>query len=389
MPDLVAEALVAARFEQARSVADVLLRRTRLGLLAARSLTADKKPARRVAAAMASELGWGRRQVGKEVDAWLDIAEAEGLVVGERACRSPRRWRPTLRYLETVTPQVIEACDRRLELGARPLLMGILNATPDSFYDGGRFRDLEAQALRAHELLDEGADLIDVGGQSAVTNRPAVAVAEEIERVVPLVERIAALGAVVSVDTYRAEVAKAAIDAGAVMVNDPSGMSDPGLARVCASEGAALVVTHTRAQPKQKLREPRYADIVEDVKRFLHGRAEQARAAGVEETPVARMPGAGPRQGARPDDRSASPARGTERAGATDPAVGLPQGLRRALLRRAPSERLAGTLAAIAHGVARGARVLRVHDVAETRDFLTVSAALNGELEPPSALRLA
>jgi len=284
--------------------------------------------------------------------------------------------------------QVIEARDRRLELGPRPLLMGILNATPDSFYDGGRHRGVEAQFARARELLAEGADLIDVGGQSAVTNRPAAGVAEEIDRVVPLVERIASLGAVVSVDTYRAEVAEAAIGAGAVIVNDPSGLSDPGLAAVCARERVALVVTHTRARPKQKLRDPRYADVVEDVKRFLRGRLNQAQSQGIEPDRLMICPG---------PDLGKEPAQTVELLRRLEELheLGKPillsvsrKDFVGALLGRPPRERLAGTLAAMANGVARGARVLRVHDVAETRDFLTVSAALNGELQPPSGLRL-
>ena len=284
--------------------------------------------------------------------------------------------------------QVIRARDRRLELGPRPLVMGILNATPDSFYDGGRHRGVEAQFARARELLDEGADLIDVGGQSAVTNRPAVSVEGEIDRVVPLVERIASLGAVVSVDTYRAEVAEAAIGAGAVIVNDPSGLSDPDLAAVCARERAALVVTHTRARPKQKLRDPRYADIVEDVKRFLHGRLSQAQSQGVESDRLLICPG---------PDLGKEPAQTVELLRRLEELHELGQPIllsvsRKdfvgALLGRPPKERLAGTLAAMANGVARGARVLRVHDVAETRDFLTVSAALNGELQTPSRLKL-
>jgi dihydropteroate synthase len=284
--------------------------------------------------------------------------------------------------------QVIDARGRRLELGPRPLLMGILNATPDSFYDGGRHRGVEAQFERARELLDQGADLIDVGGQSAVTNRPAVSVAEEIERVAPLVERIASVGAVVSVDTYRAEVAQAAIDAGAVIVNDPSGLSDPDLASVCARERAALVVTHTRAQPKQKLRDPRYADIVEDVKRFLKGRLQQAQSIGIDPDRLLICPG---------PDLGKEPAQTIELLRRLEDLHELGQPIllsvsRKdfvgALLGRPPRERLAGTLAAIANGVARGARVLRVHDVAETRDFLTVSSALDGEMETLKGLHL-
>lgn len=283
---------------------------------------------------------------------------------------------------------MIDARDHRLDVGVRPLLMGILNATPDSFYDGGRHPDLDAQVERARELLDEGADLIDIGGQSAVTNRGPASAAEEIERVAPLVEKVAALGAVVSVDTYRAEVAQAAIDAGAVMVNDPSGLSEPELALVCARSRAALVVTHTRARPKQKLRDPRYADVVEDVRRFLDCRLRQAQAVGVEESRLLVCPG---------PDLGKEPAQTIELLRRLEDLheLGRPillsvsrKDFVGALLERPPRERLAGTLAAIGHGVARGAGVLRVHDVAETRDFLTVTAALNGELELPDDLRV-
>jgi dihydropteroate synthase len=284
----------------------------------------------------------------------------------------------------------LRARDRRLELGAQPLLMGILNATPDSFFDGGAYPDLERQIERAHELLDAGADVIDVGGESAVTNRPAVSAQTEVDRVVPLIEHIAKdAGAVVSVDTYKATTAEAAIEAGASIVNDPSGLVQPELASVCARSGAALVVTHTRARPKQKLRDPRYADVTEDVKRFLEARLRQARALGVAGDRLLVCPG---------PDLGKEPSQTIEllrRLGELHE-LGCPillsvsrKDFVGALVSRPPGERLAGTLAALAHGVALGAQVLRVHDVAEARDFLTVSAALDGSAEPPRDLRLA
>ena len=186
---------------------------------------------------------------------------------------------------------ILVARERRYGLGAAPLVMGILNATPDSFSDAGDHPDLEARAQRGMALLAEGADLLDVGGESGVTNRPAVEPAEEIERVVPLVERLAGAGAAVSVDTYKPQVARAALEAGAVMVNDPSGLIDPDVAAVCADAGAALVVTHTRARPKEKLHRPHYDDVVDDVKRFLGERLEVARAAGVPDERLVVCPG--------------------------------------------------------------------------------------------------
>ncbi len=172
---------------------------------------------------------------------------------------------------------------RELELGERPLLMGIVNASPDSFSDGGRYADEEQRVGLARSLIADGAGILDVGGESASTGRPPVDAQEEIERVAPLIERIVALDTasppVVSVDTYKPAVARAAIAAGASIVNDVSGLRDPELARVCAQTGAALVVMHTRAAPKQRLQDP---DLYGE--RSHRGRAQVpagARSAGV------------------------------------------------------------------------------------------------------------
>lgn len=268
-------------------------------------------------------------------------------------------------------------------------LMAILNATPDSFSDPGDHPDLEARVERGRELMAQGADMVDVGGESGTTNRPPVQAAEEIERVVPLIGRLAAAGTSVSVDTYKAPVAQAAVEAGAVMVNDPSGLIDPDVAAVCAASGARLVVTHTRARPKEKLHRPRYDDVVEDVKRFLSERLEVARAAGVADDRLLVCPG---------PDLGKDPAQTIDLLRRLDEvtSLGLPVLLAvsrkdfvGALTHRSPRERLGGTLAAIAHGLDHGASVLRVHDVGATRDFLTVRAALRGEAAVPADLLLA
>jgi dihydropteroate synthase len=284
----------------------------------------------------------------------------------------------------------LRAREQTFELGARPLLMGILNATPDSFSDGGRYDGLEAQLQRGRELLRAGAGLIDVGGESGVTNSSPIAVEEEVARVAPLVERLTTeLGAVVSVDTYKPAVARAAIEAGASMVNDPSGLRDPKLAKVCAATGAALVVTHTRARPKQKLPDPRYADVIEDVRRFLRARLRRAIELGVEEEQLLLCPG--PDLGKEPAQTIAL-LRGLDELQELGRPILLAVSRKDfvgALISRRPRERLAGTLAAVAHGIDLGAHVLRLHDVAEANDFLTVSAALNGSAEVPPSLRLA
>jgi dihydropteroate synthase len=284
---------------------------------------------------------------------------------------------------------MLAARDHRLELGDAPLVMGILNATPDSFSDPGDEPTLEARLARGRGMLAEGADLIDVGGESGVTNRPPVEPHEEIARVAPLVARLAAEGAVLSVDTYKPAVAQAAIAAGAAIVNDPSGLIDPEVAEVCAASGAALVVTHTRARPKEKLVAPVYDDVVDDVKRLLSERLEAARAAGVPDERLIVCPG---------PDLGKDPAQTIEllrRLGELHE-LGLPillavsrKDFVGALTERPPRGRLAGTLAAIGHGLDHGAHILRVHDVAATRDYLAVRIALQGEVPVPGDLRLA
>jgi dihydropteroate synthase len=275
--------------------------------------------------------------------------------------------------------------DRIVELGEQPLIMGIVNASPESFSDGDSVGGLEQQVERALSL---GADIVDVGGESGATDRPPVSADEEIARVAPLVERLAASGVVVSVDTWKAPVARAAVDAGAAMINDVSGLLDPGVADACAASGAALVVMHTRARPKEKAF-PGYDDVAADVLGFLRERIALALERGVGEEQIVLDPG---------PDFAKTPAETVEalrRLPDLRAALGRPVLLAAsrkdfvgALTGRAPADRLAGTLAAIGEGVTAGAAIVRVHDVAATRDFLTVRAALRGETEVPRELHL-
>ncbi len=278
-----------------------------------------------------------------------------------------------------------------LELGGRPWLMGIVNATPDSFSDDGAHRTLDERVGLARSLIDAGADIIDIGGESGITNRPPVAPEEEIERVVPLIERVRTeLDALVSVDTYKPAVAYAAIAAGAAIVNDVSGLRDPELADVCAGTGAGLVLMHTRAAPKEKLLDPTLDGLVgADVKRFLRELISVAMAHGVAFDQLMLDPG--PDFGKTPAQtvevlRELSDLHALERplllAVSRKDFVG-------AITQRSPRERLPGTLAAVGHGVDAGVHVLRVHDVAEVADFLAVRAALAGDTALDSELRLA
>jgi dihydropteroate synthase len=268
--------------------------------------------------------------------------------------------------------------------------MGIVNATPDSFSDGGLAQTLEARVGRAAALLRDGADLIDIGGESGVTNRPPVPAEEEIARVVPLIERVAGeLGARVSIDTYKPAVARAAVAAGASIVNDVSGLRDPALADVCAETGAGLVLMHTIAPPKQRLHDPALdGHIAAEVQRFLRERIALAVSRGVAFEQLMLDPG---------PDFSKTPPQTVDvlRALPRLHALGRPillavsrKDFVGALTARAPQARLAGTLAAMAHGVDAGAHVLRIHDIADAADFLKVRTALNGEAPVPSELRV-
>jgi dihydropteroate synthase len=284
---------------------------------------------------------------------------------------------------------ILRLGERRLELRrGRPLVMGIVNASPESFSDGGRWATLDAQVERAHELVAEGADLIDVGGESGVTGEAAVSAQEEIRRVVPLVERLAGDGIVVSVDTWKPEVARASVAAGAAMINDVSGLRDPDLADASATSGAALVVMHTRAAPKVK-EFPEYEDVAADVVEFVRERIEVARARGVDEEQIVVDPGP---DFAKTPAETVTVLRELESLAALGRPILLAVSRKDfvgALTGRPPRERLAGTLAAVGAGVDAGAAIVRVHDVAATVDFLKVRAALVGDQPVPADLRLA
>jgi dihydropteroate synthase len=265
----------------------------------------------------------------------------------------------------------------------RPLVMGIVNAGPDSFSDALRLPTLDAQVAHAAALVAAGADIVDVGGESGVTYTPATSPEVEIERVVPLVARLTAEGVAVSVDTWKAAVAEAALDAGAAMINDTSGLADVRLAELCAASGAALVVMHTRAAPKQERFADYAGDVVGDVVAFLDERCAVARAAGAADEQLVLDPG---------PDFAKTPSETVDVLRAIDRVAALGRPLLLAVSRkyfvgaitgRPPAELLAGTLAAVGWAADAGAAIVRVHDVAEVADFLRVRAVLRGEAEMP------
>jgi dihydropteroate synthase len=275
--------------------------------------------------------------------------------------------------------------DRELDLSA-PVLMGIVNATPDSFSDGQGPKDPGELAERGLRLVDEGAAIVDVGGESGRTDTEAVPVEMEIERVVPVVKRLAAAGALVSVDTWRGPVARAVLEAGAAMINDVSGLSDEVVAEACAGSGAALVITHTQTPPKTKVF-PHYDDVVASVRDFLAERMAVACAAGVGEGRVVLDPGI---------DIAKSPAESIELIRRLPELARLGRPLLLAVSRkdfvgaltdRPPAGRDAGTLAAVGAAVDNGASIVRVHDVAGAHDYLRVHEALRDGAD--DALQLA
>jgi dihydropteroate synthase len=277
--------------------------------------------------------------------------------------------------------RALRAGGRRVVLGGAPLLMGIVNASLDSFSDGGELPDAAAQVARARALAADGAAIIDVGGESAVGGRPPVAADAEAARVVPVIERVAReLDVIVSVDTYKPAVAEAAIAAGAHVVNDVSGLRDPELAEVCAATGAGLVLMHTRVAPKGTLLDPEhYDDVVADVRDFLAERIALAEAAGMHPEQLILDPG---------PDFAKTPAQTVAVLRRLELLHELGRPLLLAVSRkdflgaitgRGPRERGAATLAAVGFAADAGAHAVRVHDVRAAADFLAVRAVLGGD----------
>ncbi len=251
---------------------------------------------------------------------------------------------------------------RELDL-RRPLIVGILNATPDSFYDGGRYFGRDAAMARADEMVAEGAGLVEVGGETARPG-PRVDADEEIRRVVPLIEALSGrLPVPISVDTFKPEVAQRAIEAGAVLINDISGLEDMRMAELAVASGAALVVMHIQGPPKVRQLHPRYTSVVDEVYAFLDDRTAAAEAAGVAPAQLVVDPGLS--FGKAPyHDVEILRRLGEFRS------LGYPIYLAtsrknyiRDLLELPFQELLEGTAAAVAYGVAQGASLVRTHDV--------------------------
>ena len=266
--------------------------------------------------------------------------------------------------------------DRRYDLTERALLMGILNRTPDSFYDHGATYALDALLRRADDLVADGADLLDVGGVKAGPG-PEVDEAEELDRVMPAVEALAARFDVpISVDTWRASVAKEAFGAGATVANDISGFADPDYLSVSAAAGATVVATHIRLAPRVRDPEPHYDDVVAEVSSFLLDRAGRALEAGISADRIVLDAGL---------DLGKTAAQSLTLLRASDRLAGLGYPLLLSasnktflgvVLDLAIDERRDASLAAAALGIGLGCRIVRIHDVAGHRQVRDVMAAV-------------
>ena len=256
--------------------------------------------------------------------------------------------------------------------------MGALNVTPDSFWDGGRFLSTTAAVDRALRMIDEGADIVDIGGESSRPGAQPTPAGEEAARVLPVVEALAGrVDTPLSVDTYRPETARRCLDAGAAIVNDIRGMTDPAMAAAATETGAAVVVMHMRGEPRTMQQDTAYGDVVAEVREFLLRQAAAARAAGVAE--IAIDPGIG--FGKTAGQNFAILARLREFLTPDYPLLIGPS--RKSFLGSLPSrlpveERLEGTLAAVAAAALGGAKIVRVHDVKPCRRVLETVDAIRG-----------
>ncbi len=281
--------------------------------------------------------------------------------------------------LVPAAPRMLCWAGGEMPVGGRPLVMGVLNVTPDSFSDGGEYYDLEAALARAEQMVEEGADIIDVGGESSRPGAAPVPEEEELRRVLPVVEHLAPRVPVpLSVDTYKATVARRAVEAGAAIVNDISGLRmDPEMARTVAECGCTVVVMHMRGTPRTMQADTRYEDLMAEIHGALAESVRAAREAGVEEGRIWVDPGIGFGKSAEGNLLILQRLRELESLGcpvlvgaSRKSFIGITLGIEN------PKDRLEGSLAAAVVAVMNGASAVRVHDVMATRRAVDLAWAV-------------
>ncbi len=270
----------------------------------------------------------------------------------------------------------LKAGKHTLLLGHRPVFMGIINCTPDSFYDGGRFFDPEKAVARGRELIREGAALLDIGGESTRPGAESVSAEEELERVLPVIGELSDSNALLSIDTSKAEVARKAIDSGACIINDVSALADPDMAGVAADSGAAVVLMHMLGTPSTMQKDPDYDDLFGEIISYLDERMEKAMKAGVAEDSIIIDPGIGfgktvahNLELVRDLWRFRSLGRPLLLGASNKSFIGK-------VLDVEADDRLEGTAATLVAGVLAGAHILRVHEVGRNRRFTDMARAI-------------
>ncbi len=274
-------------------------------------------------------------------------------------------------------PLLIRCSYKTLDL-TRPVVMGVLNVTPDSFSDGGRFQDLETAVAHGLRLVEDGASIVDVGGESTRPGATPVGVDEELRRVVPVVERLhrAAPEVIISVDTGKPEVIREATAAGAGLINDVRALTEPGALEMAATSGSAVCLMHMQGDPRTMQQAPRYVDVVKEVKAFLDERAQACRAAGIPSDRLVIDPGFG--FGKTLEHNLELLRRLPELTAGEQPVlVGLSRkSIVGTLTGRSAVERVHGSVALAVIAAMGGARIIRAHDVSATVDALKIVAAV-------------
>lgn len=258
----------------------------------------------------------------------------------------------------------------------RPFIMGIVNVTPDSFSDGDQHFEADEAIAHARLLIEQGADILDIGGESTRPGADPVSVQEELKRILPVIEALRSADIPLSIDTFKPEVMRKALDAGADLINDIYGFRQPGALEAVADSNCGLCIMHMQGEPKTMQHTPRYDDVLRDVEQFLHERLAVMLAAGVNKRRISLDPGFG--FGKTPEQNYLLLRRLQELDSQGCPwLVGLS---RKSMIGhvtgRVPAERVAGSIAAALAAVARGAHIIRVHDVAATLDAIKVQNAI-------------
>ena len=273
---------------------------------------------------------------------------------------------------------IIQATDRTIEIGDRPLLMGVVNVTPDSFFDGGRYATTDAAVAQALRLMEEGADLLDIGAESTRPGSESVDAREEIHRLIPVVTAVAkAVGIPISVDTMKSTVARAALEAGAVIVNDVSALrNDPVMAEVIAATGAGVVLMHMQGTPKTMQVDPVYGDVVGEIADFFRERLKFCSGQGIGQSQIVLDPGIG---FGKLLLHNLTLLGQLESFSTYDRPILVGVSMKAfigQILDRPVDGRSWGTAAAVAVAVRHGAGILRVHDVATMKEVVTMAAAI-------------